>query len=246
MSEHFTFRQEVMDKCDNNEEIYELFMESFDALPISADINQDYLCMHGGISKELKKSSDIDTVDRFIEPPLDGFLCDILWSDPCLDKDSRKHKWQPNKERECSVKYGYEAVKSVLKQNNYLSIIRAHQVQPDGYNFHRWGGASAFPVVTTIFSAPNYCGSYKNKGAVIMIENDKMNIKQYKEVPQPFRLPNGLDLFSWSLPFLVDKIGVMMDNLIKRQNVVEVDKLILAKRQSSVDYNKVMKKLEAC
>jgi len=39
MSEHFTFRQEVMDKCDNNEEIYELFMESFDALPISADIN---------------------------------------------------------------------------------------------------------------------------------------------------------------------------------------------------------------
>ena len=63
-----------------------------------------------------------------------------------------------------------------------------------------------------------------------MIENDKMNIKQYKEVPQPFKLPNSLDLFSWSLPFLVDKIGVMMDNLIKRQNVVEVDKLILAKR----------------
>ena len=77
-----------------------------------------------------------------------------------------------------------------------------------------------------------------------MIENDKMNVKQYKEVAQPFKLPNGLDLFTWSLPFLVDKIGAMMDNLIKRQNVVEVDKLILARRQSSVDYQKVMAKLE--
>ena len=36
----------------------------------------------------------------------------------------------------------------------------------------------------------------------------------------------------------------MMDNLIKRQNVLEVDKLILARRQSSVDYQKVMAKLE--
>lgn len=37
-----------------------------------------------------------------------------------------------------------------------------------------------------------------------------MNIKQYKEVPQPFYLPQGMDLFSWSLPFLADKLGEMM------------------------------------
>ena len=78
--------------------------------------------------KRVEKASDIDTIDRFIEPPLEDFPCDILWSDPCLDKESRKHKWMVNKERECSVKYGYEAVKVVLKTNNYLSIIRAHQV----------------------------------------------------------------------------------------------------------------------
>lgn len=39
MAEHFTFRQEVMDKCDRDESIYELLMESFDALPIAADVN---------------------------------------------------------------------------------------------------------------------------------------------------------------------------------------------------------------
>ena len=81
---------------------------------------------------------------------------------------------------------------------------------------HRWGGSQAFPSVITVFSAPNYCQSYKNKGAVILIENDKMNIKQYKDVEQPFALPNNLDLFSWSLPFLTDKIHEMMDHLLKK------------------------------
>ena len=50
----------------------------------------------------------------------------------------------------------------------------AHQVQVDGYKMHRWGGHQAFPSVITVFSAPNYCGEYHNKGAVILIENDKM------------------------------------------------------------------------
>lgn len=105
---------------------------------------------------------------------------------------------------------------------------------------HRWGGAAAFPSVITVFSAPNYCGSYKNKGAVILIENDKMNIKQYKDVEQPFTLPNGLDLFSWSLPFLADKIGDMMDHLLQKANVIRRDSLKVARQGSSVDFAQIM------
>lgn len=101
-----------------------------------------------------------------------------------------------------------------MKKNNLLSIIRAHQVQIDGYKMHRWGGSDAFPSIITVFSAPNYCGSYKNKGAVVLIENLKMSIKQYKDVVQPYHLPKNLDLFAWSLPFLADKIGEMMENAL--------------------------------
>ena len=68
----------------------------------------------------------------------------------------------------------------------------------------------------TVFSAPNYCGEYNNKGAVILIENDKMNIKQYKDVVHPFHLPQGMDLFKWSVPFLMEKIGDMMEHLMKK------------------------------
>lgn len=70
----------------------------------------------------------------------------------------------------------------------------------------------------TVFSAPNYCGEYNNKGAVILIENDKMNIKQYKDVVNPFHLPQGMDLFKWSVPFLMEKIGDMMEHLMKKSN----------------------------
>lgn len=80
---------------------------------------------------------------------------------------------------------------------------------------HRWGGGSAFPSVITVFSAPDYCGTYKNKGAVILIENDKMNIKQYKNVEHPFHLPNDMDLFTWSLPFMSEKINEMLLNILK-------------------------------
>lgn len=88
----------------------------------------------------------------------------------------------------------------------------------------------------TVFSAPNYCGSYKNKGAVILIENDKMNIKQYKDVEQPFHLPGNLDLFSWSLPFLVDKIAEMMDYLLMKNNLVSKQEIISSRKSSVVDF----------
>lgn len=116
-------------------------------------------------------------------------------------------------------------------------------MQIDGYKMHRWGGTQAFPSVITVFSAPNYCGSYKNKGAVILIENDKMNIKQYKDVEQPFNLPNGLDLFSWSLPFLADKIGEMMDHLLKKNELVDRNSIKLAKQSSDVEWTEVKKNL---
>jgi len=54
-----------------------------------------------------------------------------------------------------------------LQENNLLSIIRGHEAQLEGYKMYKWLGQDQFPCVITIFSAPNYCDAYKNKGAVI-------------------------------------------------------------------------------
>lgn len=53
MTENFTFREEVITRFDMD--TYNLFMELFDAMPISCIVDGKYLAMHGGISPELNK-----------------------------------------------------------------------------------------------------------------------------------------------------------------------------------------------
>lgn len=98
MTEHFTFREETISKFD--EDVYNAVMESFDAMPLAAIVNDRYLAIHGGISPDLKKLSQIAKLDRFAEPPVKGLFCDLLWSDPMNDEDANEYDFSDNKERE--------------------------------------------------------------------------------------------------------------------------------------------------
>ena len=101
---------------------------AFETLQIAAEVNKDYLCVHGGISPELNNIGDINKIDRFVEPPLEGLLCDLLWSDPAKDAQSKSTNFAPNGPRECAWYFGLSPVKSLLKKNEYLAIMRAHEV----------------------------------------------------------------------------------------------------------------------
>ena len=87
---------------------------------------------------------------------------------------------------------------------------------------YRWGAKDSFPYVITIFSAPNYCGSYKNKAAVLILKNNNLQLKQYADTEPPYQLPEGLDLFSWSLPFLAEKVTNMLYNILKTCSPAEL------------------------
>lgn len=58
------------------------------------------------------------------------------------------------------------------------------------------------PLTLTIFSAPKYCDTYKNKGAVAMLkvntilsQNDEIDIKSFKNTEHPFVLANYMNVF---------------------------------------------------
>eukprot|EP00298_Acanthocystis_sp_HF-20_P014718 c20888_g3_i1.p1 GENE.c20888_g3_i1~~c20888_g3_i1.p1 ORF type:complete len:317 (-),score=77.53 c20888_g3_i1:74-1024(-) len=192
-------------------------MNCFDALPISAVVNNRFFCCHGGLSPELESISQIHEIDRFQEVPTSGLMCDLLWADPHEDEsaDGREVSFIHNATRGCSFFYGYAAVSKFLEKNKLISILRAHEAQLDGYKMHCKRKNTDFPTVITLFSAPNYCDTYANKGAVLKYHNNLMNIRQFHCSPHPYYLPNFINVFQWSLPFVADKITEFCDSIIE-------------------------------
>lgn len=56
----------------------------FDALPVAARVGGRILCMHGGISPQLRELSDINAIQRptALDTEDGGLLTDLVWSDP--------------------------------------------------------------------------------------------------------------------------------------------------------------------
>lgn len=210
LTDYFTFKLECKHKY--SETVYNACMESFCSLPLAAVMNKQFLCIHGGLSPELHTLDDLRTIDRFREPPTQGLMCDLLWADPLEDFGQEKTSdyFLHNHVRGCSYFFSYQAACNFLEKNNLLSIIRAHEAQDAGYRMYRKTRTTGFPSVMTIFSAPNYLDVYNNKAAVLKYENNVMNIRQFNCTPHPYWLPNFMDVFTWSLPFVGEKITDML------------------------------------
>jgi len=153
------------DECKRRYSIklWKTFTECFNTLPVSAVVDEKILCMHGGLSPELKSFDQVRRIMRPTDVPDSGLLCDLLWSDP--DKDISG--WGEN-DRGVSYTFGADVVTKFLNKHDLDLICRAHQVVEDGYEFF------ARRQLVTLFSAPNYCGEFDNAGAMMSVDDTLM------------------------------------------------------------------------
>jgi serine/threonine-protein phosphatase PP1 catalytic subunit len=160
INRQFGFYDECMEHYDVN--VWHIFSDVFNCLPVAAVVDEKIFCVHGGISPELTDLSQIKNIERPLEVPEEGLLCDLLWADP----DPTVEDWGAN-ERGTSYVFGSQALGNFLKRFEFDLVCRAHQAVTGGYEFPFEGDAG----IVTLFSAPNYCG-WDNKGAVLHVDDD--------------------------------------------------------------------------
>lgn len=56
--------------------------EVFDRISLSAVIDNSIFCVHGGLSPSITSLDEVNAIDRKVEVPHEGPMCDLLWSDP--------------------------------------------------------------------------------------------------------------------------------------------------------------------
>jgi serine/threonine-protein phosphatase PP1 catalytic subunit len=157
----YGFRDDCTRSWEHGTEMWQLFIRVFNSLPFAAVIGDRIFCVHGGISPELTSLDQIRAIERPLEIPDHGFICDLVWSDP----DPQIDEWGPN-ERMASVCFGRKTVDAFLQAFGFDLICRGHQAVMGGYDFPFEEDKS----ILTLFSAPNYCYEFENRGAVLHVD----------------------------------------------------------------------------
>ncbi|KAH8914854.1 Metallo-dependent phosphatase [Atractiella rhizophila] len=132
----------------------------FDFLNLAAIIDNSILCVHGGLSPEIRTLDQVRVISRAQEIPHEGAFCDLMWSDPD-DIDS----WSVSP-RGAGWLFGAKVTHEFNHLNNLSLIARAHQLVQEGYKF------MFDDVLVTVWSAPNYCYRCGNVASVLAIPDD--------------------------------------------------------------------------
>jgi serine/threonine-protein phosphatase 5 len=177
MNQMYGFEGEVRAKY--SQQMWDLFTEIFNWLPLAHLLQSRVLVMHGGLfSRDGVKVSELVDIDRNRQPPEEGLMCDLLWSDP------QSLPGRGPSKRGVGVQFGPDVTEEFCSNNGIDLVIRSHEVKEEGYEVAHGGKC------ITVFSAPNYCDQMGNKGAFITLSRDlKPQFTTYEAVPHPKRKP---------------------------------------------------------
>ncbi|KAH7085797.1 Metallo-dependent phosphatase-like protein [Paraphoma chrysanthemicola] len=177
----YGFYEECQTKY-GNASVWKACCQVFDFLALAAIVDGKVLCVHGGLSPEIRTLDQIRVVARAQEIPHEGAFCDLVWSDP-EDVDT----WAVSP-RGAGWLFGDKVASEFNHVNGLQLIARAHQLVNEGYKYH-----FKDKDVVTVWSAPNYCYRCGNVASIMNLGEDlKPEFQIFSAVPDHRRaVPAG-------------------------------------------------------
>lgn len=172
----YGFYEECVQKYGNTS-VWKACCQVFDFMTLGAIVDGKVLCVHGGLSPEIRTLDQVRVVARAQEIPHEGAFCDLVWSDP---EDVETWAVSP---RGAGWLFGDRVSQEFCHVNGLNLIARAHQLVNEGYKYHFKSND-----VVTVWSAPNYCYRCGNMASVCEIDEDlKPNFKLFSAVKDELR-----------------------------------------------------------
>ncbi len=133
-----------------SKKLFREIVSLYDRIPVATVIGNKYFAVHGGIPEGINSYFEIMDLNHG-----DERYKEIFWNDPSEEIDT----FQPNFQRGGYKLYGEKSVEGFLQENDLSMIIRAHQVQTNGYKYY------FDKKLLSIFSVSNYKGENQGKYA---------------------------------------------------------------------------------
>lgn len=141
-----------------NASVWRHCVQCFDCFGLAALIDEKVLCVHGGLSPDVRTLDQVRAIDRNQEIPHEGAFNDLVWSDP----EDIAGSWQLSP-RGAGYLFGKRVTDEFHEVNNLQFLARAHQLVMEGRKYH------FDKRLVTVWSAPNYCYRCGNVAAILEI-----------------------------------------------------------------------------
>jgi diadenosine tetraphosphatase ApaH/serine/threonine PP2A family protein phosphatase len=169
---------------------------AFDRLPLSAVIDNDVFCVHGGIPRPIEDSEDLletiatlpaaaslDTLDTayYADKPQLLVIADMIWGDPvrneeALEQNEAASGWRLNSRGfgksprgGVAVRFGSRAIDAFLEQYGFSRILRAHEANREGLSF-----SNAARVITVFSTSKDHGLGDDATCGCVLVDNQQL------------------------------------------------------------------------